>query len=507
MRGALAATLLRLASAPRARRFARALQDCRAAQAATLARIVRAAAATDYARQCGLAAADGASEFRRKVPICTYADIAGWVARQQQQPGRAAIAPGRVRCYEPTSGSGGTVKPIAYNAALLASFRSLFAIWAHDLLSHQLRLRSGRCFISVSPSFGAARGLADDRDYLGRAQRLLAAGFLLTPPQGCSDMTGFRRGLALALLRARDLEVVSIWNPGYLLVVLDEVERREPDLLQQLPALQRRILQNDANPWPQLWPQLQLVSCWTGAAAALPARQLAQRLPQARLQGKGLLATEAPVTLPLCAAGGCVPLLDEVFLEFETADGDCRLLHELDDGGEYALLLTQAGGLLRYRLGDRVRVGGRYLDVPLLEFIGRADAVADLVGEKLDEAFVATVLAEVCAAAGFASLLPLQPEQGRPFYLCLTDVADSGMLADRLDQALRQSLRYAEARALGQLAPVQVFAARNLRERVQAHWLGLGMSWGDIKDRSLLTDLSQAQRLHAALQRDQRSER
>ena len=506
MWGALAANLLRLASAPRARRFARALDDCRAAQAATLARILRAAAGTDYARHHGLAATDDAIEFRRKVPICTYADIAGWIARQRQQPGRAVITPGRVRCYEPTSGSGGAAKPIAYNTALLASFRSLFAIWAHDLLGNELRLCSGRCFMSVSPSFGAARGLSDDRDYLGRAQRLLTSRFLLTPPQGCADMAGFRRELALALLRARDLELISIWNPGYLLVVMDEIEQRDPALLQQLPALPRHILENEAQPWPQLWPQLQLVSCWTGAAAALPARQLAQRLPQARLQGKGLLATEAPVTLPLCAAGGCVPLLDEVFLEFETAGGDCRLLHELDEGSDYAVLLTQAGGLLRYRLGDRVRVGGRYRDTPLLDFVGRADAVADLVGEKLAEAFVATVLAEVCADAGFATLLPLQPEQGRPFYLCLTDLADTDPLATRLDQALQQSLRYAEARALGQLAPVQILAARDMRERVQAHWLGLGMHWGDIKDRSLLTDLSQAQRLHAALQRDQRRE-
>jgi hypothetical protein len=93
--------------------------------------------------------------------------------------------------------------------------------------------------------------------------------------------------------------------------------------------------------------------------------------------------------VPLVQAGGNLPLIDEVFLELEDGEGGLHLLEEAEDGADYGLLVTQAGGLLRYRLGDRLRVCGRHRDTPLLEFIGRADAVSDLVGEKLGEAFVA----------------------------------------------------------------------------------------------------------------------
>lgn len=494
----LTAPLLRALCAPRARRFAAALDQPAAAQAATLARLVRAAATTGYARAHGLRADDGIAAFRDKIPLCTYSDIAPWIARQQAEPDSAALAPGRVRCYEPTSGSSGTLKQIPYNAALLRSFRSLFAIWAGDLLRHCLRPRSGRLFASVSPRFGtAAQGLADDSGYLGPLQRLLLGRFLLTPAGGAADLAQFRHQLAVTLLSCTQLEVISIWNPSYLLVLLDWVEQREASLLRPLPARVRRVLENESNPWPLLWPQLQLVSCWTAAAAAAPARELARRLPQAQLQGKGLLATEAPVTLPLHAASGCVPLLDEVFLEFEDAGGGCRLLQELEADGEYGLVVTQPGGLLRYRLGDRVRCSGFHRATPLLEFLGRSDAVADLVGEKLHEDSAAQALQAVFGDSP-ALLLPLQPACGQPYYLCLAENAPADAAA-ALDTQLCKALRYAEARALEQLHPVRVIVLPQLRAQLLDYWSGAGLRLGDIKDRRLLVRLTTAQDLAHAL--------
>jgi GH3 auxin-responsive promoter len=493
----LAVPLLQALCAPRARRFAAALQDCAAAQAAALRCIVAGGAATGYARSHGLRADDGVAAFRDKIPVCTYAGLEEWI--NAQRAGRAAaITPGRVHCYEPSSGSSGAAKAIPYNRALQGSFRSLFAIWADDLLRQVLRPRSGRVFISVSPRFGAAGGLADDSDYLGAAQRLLLRPFLLAPPRGAATLDEFRTRLAVALLGCSDLEILSVWNPSYLLVLMDFVEQRDAALLAQLPAAARRVLENEAQPWPLLWPQLQLLSCWTGAAAAGPARELARRLPQARVQGKGLLATEAPVSVPLLAAQGCVPLLDEVFLEFQHDDGAILLLHEVEYAAEYEIILSQRGGLLRYRLGDRVRVSGRYRDTPLLEFLGRADAVADLVGEKLHEDFVAACLGELFGD-GCAMLLPLLPQQGRPRYVCLAEAdALPPQVEYQLDTLLRRNPRYAEARALDQLGAPLAIAIAGLRGWLLDQKTTAGLRLGDIKDRQLVTDLAAAARLHAA---------
>ncbi len=494
--GAVAAPLLRAWCAPRAWRFARALDDVAMTQRRTLARILLAVSATGYARSLGLRADDSLDVFRTKVPVIDYAAIEPWIEAQRRGD-RAALSPGRTRCYEPTSGSSGTIKRIPYNDALLGAFRSAFAIWVHDLLTHALRLRSGRTFMSVSPPLVGGDGFDDDREYLGSALRLLLGCFIVTPPR-LREPAAFRDALACALVAAHDLEVLSVWNPSYLLILLEHFESHRERLLPGLPVDRRRVLSADPLCWQEVWPALQLVSCWTAEAAAAPARKLAGYLPQARLQGKGLLATEAPITVPLVHAAGHLPLIDEVFLELEDGDGHLRLLEEAEDGADYALLVTQPGGLLRYRLGDRVRVSGRHRGTPLLEFAGRADAVSDLVGEKLGEAFVARLLAGSVRADAFCTVLPLLPECGRARYCLLTDDPNPE-LPRLLEEGLGQAFRYREARLLAQLDALEVVVRPDMRRCVHAALIVSGMKAGDIKDRALIPSLLVARQIYRGL--------
>src|SRR5262249_7148496 len=136
-------------------------------------------------------------------------------------------------------------------------------------------------------------------------------------------------------------------------------------------------------------------------------------------QGKGLLATEAPLTLPLIEAKGYVPMLTEVFFEFFDASGNVRLLHELEPGREYEVIVTQQGGLYRYRIGDRVCATHLYKETMCMEFTGRSNRVCDLVGEKLNENFVRDCLAKVSSTTSFQMLLPVL---SKPlYYLFITD--------------------------------------------------------------------------------------
>ena len=492
------AGLLRLATTRRAAAFDRALRDPRAAQAHALSRILGPCSRTEYGRALGLSPRIDVDEYRARAPIVDYAALRPWIARQR---GGAAsvLAPGPVRGYEPTSGSTEAVKYIPYNGALLGSFRALFAIWLHDLLANLLRPRSGRTFISLSSPV-RTDGFADDSEYLSRPLRALLGRFLVMPPRlgVTQEPAAWRDALAASLAAHEDLEVVSVWNPSYLLILLEHLQAHHERLLRHLPAKRRALFAGGAPHWPEVWPSLQLISCWTDAAAAVPASRLAALFPGARIQGKGLVATEAPVTVPLTAAAGCVPLLDEVFLEFEDSGGKLRLLHEATPGAEYALILSQAGGLLRYRLGDRVRVTGRHRATPVLVFSGRADDVVDLVGEKLSEGFVATALEALAQPGGFCTLLPVLPERGRPHYLLLTDDPRPD-LPVALEAALMGAFRYREARLLGQLDAVTAAARPEMRRAVHDALAGNGMRAGDIKDRALVTSLDLARRLRARL--------
>lgn len=213
---------------------------------------------------------------------------------------------------------------------------------------------------------------------------------------------------------------------------------------------------------------------------------LRRAFPDVVIQGKGLLATEVPMTLPQWRAPAPVPLVDEVFFEFETADGAVLRLHELEEGGEYGVIVTQAGGLLRYRMNDRVRVAGQMSRTPCLRFLGRSGRTSDIAGEKLDESQARSVLSAVLGAENHCSYL-LPAERG---YRCVTDHSaaahDPVALALRLDLALCRSFQYRQARHLGQLAPVEVCYRADARAAYEAAQLARGLRWGNIKFEALV---------------------
>jgi hypothetical protein len=211
---------------------------------------------------------------------------------------------------------------------------------------------------------------------------------------------------------------------------------------------------------------LALLSCWTDAGAARALPGLRELFPAVEIQPKGLLATEGCVTFPLVGAAAPVLAIRSHFFEFLEADDDrttCRLAHELESGGRYRVVLTTGGGLYRYSLRDEVQVAGFLGKCPLLRFLGKADRVSDLVGEKLAEAHVTAVLARASTAVGlaprFAMLAPV-PAPAAHYRLYVQcdglDAARRLTFQAEVEQGLRENPHYAYAVDIGQLAPVEV---------------------------------------------------
>jgi hypothetical protein len=478
---------------PAARRFEAALAAPGAAQEKVLEEILARLRRTEYGRSLGV---ESAADFTRRVPVVGYDDLAPWLDRQRDTEGQV-VTPDPVLFYEKTSGSSGPAKYIPYTAALRGSFSRAFAVWAHDLITRGPRLATGRIYLSVSPSFGHEAptangrpvGMADDRDYLdGWLRPLLAPFWVGLGLDRERDPDRFKRRTALALLGCADLEVISVWNPSFLLVHLDLIAERRDHFAAgaRLTGSRLAALFQDPIDWSGVWPRLALLSCWTSAAAAAPAARLGRLFPGVMLQGKGLLATEAPVTIPYGPAGGYVPLLDEVYLELERG-GDLAPLAAARAGERYGLVVSQKAGLHRYRLGDMVEVTHMHGGVPCLDFVGRSGGVSDLVGEKLSEEFVRSALEALdLVGSGFATLVPVQG--GRDRYVLAVDRAtrSAGELAVELDDALGRAHHYAQARALGQLSPPAVWVSSAAPEAIARFHMRRGMKWGDIKPSALL---------------------
>ncbi|MBW4565070.1 MAG: GH3 auxin-responsive promoter family protein [Mojavia pulchra JT2-VF2] len=476
--------------APTARRFHQALDNPESTQTSVQKDICDRLIASEYGKALGIRSI---ADWQR-VPIVDYDGLTTWILGHQKRQ-QIPLTPEPILFYEKTSGSSGAVKWIPYTQSLRRSFNQMFCVWAHDLIINGPKFSTGKLYACISPQLNAtdSQSLQDDLDYLDAWLRWFLRPWLVMPNglNRLHDPQLFKHQLALALLEAEKLEIISIWSPSFLQVHLKYIQENRHSLQAELQDRMSRVrlqhLGEDNIPWTQLWPNLKLISCWDSANAADQAKQLRSQFPGVLIQGKGLLATEAPMTIPLIAAQGYVPVLNEVFFEFEDDAGSLHKLHELNIGQTYTIILSQKGGLYRYRIGDRVRVTHYYRNTPCLEFLGRHQAVSDLVGEKLHETFVHNALNSMnLQGTSFKSLVPIA---NPPHYVLLLDSAKEApeIIAQQLDNALSESHHYYRARSLGQLAPPQVLISNQIPEMLALHRVRNGSIWGGIKHPILAT--------------------
>lgn len=462
---------------------------------------------TDFGARYRFGAIQSAQEYQERVPLAAFDDFAAGVERIAG--GEANVLTREpVRLLEPTSGTSGGEKLIPYTRGLQRQFQRGVQAWIYDLFARRPALRQGRAYWSISPGLqenrrspgGIPIGFDDDAAYLGRVEQF-ALRRLLVAPSGLArlkDVETFRYCTLLSLLSAADLTLISVWSPTFLTTLLAPLEEWGERLCYDLRhgsitppggladearrAIGARLAPNswraefvhralgaggslDAR-LGAVWPGLALISCWADAGAAQFIPQLQELFPSLEIQPKGLLATEGFVSFPLLDAPGSALSIRSHFFEFEEMNGDrCALAHELSLGGHYRVVLTTAGGLYRYRLRDEIEVVGFHHECPLIRFHGRSDLTSDLVGEKLAEPHVRSVVERLAAAhqlvVKFAMLVPLV--EGRPHYRLYlqtnglrVDTPHVDVLLDELERGLSENPYYRQAIALGQLDPAEI---------------------------------------------------
>ncbi|RPJ70527.1 MAG: autotransporter, partial [Acidobacteria bacterium] len=508
---ALANGLWAASALPSRLALARATRRVGPEQARVLRDMLRANARCEFGVRHGFPRLRSADEYRDRVPLSSYEDYREAVERIAR--GAQGILTGdEVIRLVPTGGSTSGRKLIPYTRRLRAAMDAAVAAWAADLFTRLPRLLNGAAYWSVTPAvrvpeadahgFRVPVGFDDDAEYLGPVARRVMSRVMAVPAtvRHIEDVDSWRYVTVAFLAREAGLALVSVWNPLFLRLLLDALARdwdaiaddlsngvlRPPRPLPPVlaAALQgawradrgrgsemRRIGAEESQPaarHARLWPALRLLSCWADAHARGPAGDLSTLLPQARVQGKGLIATEGFVTLPILGRPGALLAVRSHFFEFlpRAANGGdaTRLAHELTAGDEYSVVLSNGAGLYRYRLRDVVRVVGHVGECPLLEFVAKEDQVSDRVGEKLDGRHVEAKLGESIAAAGLSAVFAMvaweagvHPHGRYVLFIEAPGDADDALIAAaaRLDGALRENPQYAYARDLGQLRPCE----------------------------------------------------
>lgn len=497
------------------RSLLRALRRPEEAQLRVLKRILGRNRRSRVGRRLGFAGIDSPEAFRRRVPLVRYDDLRGDIEDLcQGETGVLTSEP--VRRLVPSSGSTGDRKLIPFTTSLGRDFARGVGAWMVDLARRHPEIRSGPAYWSVSPAMDLPAepsavpiGFDDDAAYLGRWLEPLVARTLIAPSalRHARPLSAFQYATLRLLLGARRLRLISIWHPSFLTLLLDARKALWSRLLRDLhdgtlspdppleEAARRRLtgafradprrarelerLGPEADPG-RLWPELAVVSAWAGGAARGPFEALRRRLGGVALQPKGILATEAFVSLPF---EGLHPFaLRSAYFELLDEAGRIRGVHEARDGGAYEIVLTTSGGLYRYRLGDRVVVDGRVAGTPSIRLVGRGDRVVDQVGEKISEGFVGEALRRAFGSCDLPPFALLAPEGDRYLLFLSQPPAAPETFTSRLTEALRANPGFAYAQDLGQLGPVEVLlTAPDAEERYLRYLEGRGRVFGEIK--------------------------
>jgi hypothetical protein len=509
--------------------FRSALRHPDRAQEAILLRYLRANAQTSFGRRHQFQAIRSVGEFQERVPLSTFDDYDESIGQVRAGVPNVLTAEA-VRCLQPSSGSTRAAKLIPYTATLQSEFGRAIGPWMFDLARSTPAILGGPAYWSVSPLrtreiddaamprpvSTATRtpvvGFESDSAYLGGwLQRLVQRALIdCEDLKYARDIAEFRRRTLLRLLAESELRVISVWHPTFLTLLLDELTACWDEILAQLargvPSAERlrsiapnprradRLRSVDPKAQGEIWPHLATISCWGDGHAAGLLADLKTRFPGVRIQPKGLIATEAIVSIPY--EDKFPVAIRSHFFEFIDDRGIARTVCELQQASTYSVVVTTAGGLYRYLLRDRIRVDNFIHATPSIRFVGKQDSVSDMCGEKLSEGLVADVLSRLlpvhAPAARFALVAP-DISSNVPRYVLYLESQErvSRQLSEELEAELRLNPNYALCIRLGQLCPATVEAvAPGSGERYLERLRASGQRLGDIKPAALssLTD-------------------
>lgn len=490
---------------------------------------------TEYGREHRFDMIRRWDDFRR-LPVADYRDYRISVERIING-NKSVLTRDSVQVLQPTSGTSSEPKLIPYTASLAKEFRSALDTWIVDLFLQRPKLFLGSQYWSVSPATEpniaqiskVAVGFLDDVEYFGKRRRWVVDGIMAVPScvRHITDIKANQYVTLLFLLRAKDLRLISVWHPSFLTILLNimrvewtrllnDLEKGSIDPMVNIPEKIRRNLEEQLRPAPAragelkgynpadsrlcraIWPDLQVISCWRDGNVQVEIAELTKLFPDVLIQGKGLLATEGVVSIPMGPSQQHVCAITSHVIEFQDDNGEVLPAWDVKAGESYRVILTTAGGLYRYQLNDRVKVTGFYNKAPCLSFLGRAGIVSDCVGEKLHiehvENIIGNITRQYLHEPRFAMLVPSTDDNVRRYNLLIETHDGTNLdiqaVAASLESELCSNYHYAHARKLGQLQPATVTLLRpDAQDRYRNIMINKGTLAGTVKFPALCTAL------------------
>jgi len=443
----------------------------------------------EYGKKYDFKSIKSINEYQNRVPVTCYEDYIDYIEKIKN--GERNILTGEdILLLELTSGSVSASKLIPYTSSLKEEFQKGLKPWIYSLYSGYRGVKWGKSYWSITPATtqneytkgGIPIGFEEDSEYFGKLDKKLFDVIFAVSKDVAKekDMEVFYYKTALSLLKCKNLSFISVWNPTFLILLLDYMEKNRKSLGEDISKKDRKRGSEvseflSKKQYAKLWRHLKVISCWCDANAKEYASKVKMLFPDVDIQPKGLLATEGLISFPFPGENGARISINSHFFEFSSiVNNEVYLTHQLEQGRQYSVIITTSGGLYRYRLNDIIEVTGFSGKLPLIRFVGKQDKVSDLFGEKLNESFVKNIIES----------LEIKPE----FYMVAPETdryvlyIKSDRVPEDIDRFLRENFHYDYCRKLGQLKRLKIFRLTgNPEKEYLDECVKRGQRLGDIK--------------------------
>jgi len=406
-------------------------------------------------------------DFRRQVPITTYEYYRPYIEQLKQGRIDAMFGPGtRLLMFAMTSGTTSEPKYIPITDHFFREYRlgwnlwGLRLYWDHKDLVRKKTIKLASDWRQFRTPAGIPCGnisglVAETAPLVARTRFLLPRELIRIHDPLAKHYTALR----LALV-SKNVGLIGTANPSTLVEFARLADAHREDLLRDIhdgtlrrdlpvPAEVRKLLARRLRPkpkrareleaiigrhqrlyLPEVWPRLSLLAVWLGGSVSVYVPQVREYYGQVALRDHGLSASEGHMAIPI-EDGTSTGVLEYVthFFEFipeqEHGRPHATVLeaHQLEEGKNYYILITNSAGLYRYDIHDVIQCTGFVGRVPLVKFLNKGAHFSSITGEKLTEAQVVDAVSKVFSQLrlklGHFTVAPVMED--RPRYVLLLE--------------------------------------------------------------------------------------
>lgn len=499
-----------------------------AAQVAVMRRLLHENCDTQFGKKHRFSEIRSYADFQQNIHVQTYETLRPYIEKQRLT-GAKALTTESPKFYAQTSGTTGEPKYIPITPKSLELHRREQALFSYLQYRACPQAFTGKAFGMMG---AAVEGHLDSDHKVGSVSgnlyqslpKIIQSRFVVPP--AISSIANYELKylvmLRLALAESNItyagspnpstfLRLLSVLNEKRELLIqslatgrLDEIDSLDVSLRTQLECKFKPDLIRAAHisslpelTFANVWPNLKLLTTWTGGSCGIALTSLRKKLPATtKIMELGYQSTEFRGSIALQAeTGGGLPPLHHHFFEYVEQsqwDNDAPeflTLDQLTQGKIYYIIVTTAAGLYRYFMNDLVQVNGFFNATPLLCFVQKGKGVTNLTGEKLYEAQVINAMQEVSAKLGLVSsfYILVANEQIMAYQLFMevdeSEQFNNSTFSNMLEEKLSAlNIEYQAKRASGRLAQLSTIRLkRGTAEAYKINCMNLGQREGQFK--------------------------